>query len=349
VADDPICVLLLPRELERFILREQAEDLLGAPGVVAVDPPRVPYGVFGRLPELAGDALAARQARRLVRALRRRRGEPRVVVVFHPLQYQLARAVLALCPGCELWYGRWDRYERALDAGPALQGRLERLHEAAATRAALTFVASTELQRLEAEAGREAELVGLAAGSFPAPDPTGTVVAASLGHLGRRVDWALLREVLDRLGDRLVLLLVGARHDDEMPGDADFAAVRDAPQVVWLGHLEDEAAARVLLAADVGIVPFRAEPFNDAGLPYRILKAARLGRRTVCPDLAGVRTWDRAVEVAPDAEAFAAALARHAGARTSPDLELRQWALGQTAARVNGPLRSRLLELGILA
>ena len=54
----PIGVLLLPRELERFILREQAEDLLRAPHVVAVDPPRVPYGAIARLPETLGDALA---------------------------------------------------------------------------------------------------------------------------------------------------------------------------------------------------------------------------------------------------------------------------------------------------
>ena len=30
----PICVLLLARELEQFILREQAEDLLRSPAVV---------------------------------------------------------------------------------------------------------------------------------------------------------------------------------------------------------------------------------------------------------------------------------------------------------------------------
>jgi glycosyltransferase involved in cell wall biosynthesis len=347
---DPICVLLLPRELERFILREQAEDLLEGPGVVAVDPPRLPYGAFGRLPGLLGDALAARQARRLVRALRRGAGEPRVVVIFHPLQYQLARAMLAAVPGAELWYGRWDRYERALDAGPRLRERLEALHESAAARAALRFVASDELLRLEREAGRDAELLGLAAGSFPAPEPAeDTVVALSLGHLGRRVDWTLLRAVAERLGDRLVLLLVGERHDAEVEDDPDFRWCREAPSFVWLGRQDDAAAARLLLAADVGIVPFRVEPFNDAGLPYRILKAARLGRRTVTPDLKGVRTWDRAVVVAPDADAFAAALRDHAGARAHPDLELRGWALGQTAARVNGPLRTRLLELGVRA
>ncbi len=343
----PICVLLLPRELERFILREQAEDLLRAPYVVAVDPPRMPYGALGRMPRPAADALAASQARRLVRRLRRDLGEPAVVVIFHPLQYPLARAVVGLCPGAELWYGRWDRYERAYDASPRLRRRLEELHGLAAERSSLTFVASVELERLEREEGRSAQLVSLSAGGFPAPDPQGTVVAASLGHLGWRTDWTLLRAVADALGDRLVLLLIGAWHEDECRDDPDFGACREHPSLVWLGERSDQEAARLILTADVGIVPFKVEPFNDAGLPYRILKYARLGRHTVAPELAGVHTWERAVTTAPDAETFAAALLDRAGARATPDLELRDWALMQTAQRQNGPLWDRLERLGI--
>ena len=41
-----LCVLLLPRELEQFILRDQAEDLLTGPGVIAVEPARIPYGAY---------------------------------------------------------------------------------------------------------------------------------------------------------------------------------------------------------------------------------------------------------------------------------------------------------------
>jgi glycosyltransferase involved in cell wall biosynthesis len=116
---------------------------------------------------------------------------------------------------------------------------------------------------------------------------------------------------------------------------------------VWLGSRSDEEAARLILCADVGVVPFKVEPFNDAGLPYRILKYARAGRHTVTPDLAGVRTWDRAVTTAADADAFAAALLQRAGQRTQPDLELRAWALEQTATAQNGPLWQRLRALGI--
>ena len=102
-------------------------------------------------------------------------------------------------------------------------------------------------------------------------------------------------------------------------GDEDYAACRAAPNVVWLGEQPDEQAARLILCADVGIVPFKVEPFNDAGLPYRILKYARLGRRTVAPPLAGVATWSEAVTTAADPDAWVAALRAAAGTRSDPD------------------------------
>jgi len=346
VAGRPICVLLLPAPLERFILRDQAEDLLRAEGVIAVDPPRMPYGAFARIPPGLGDGLAARQARRLLRTLHRRVGEPRVVVIFHALQYQLGRAIVAAAPGCELWYWRWDRFERAYDASERQRARLDVLHEHAAQRAAMVITVSDELARLEGVAGRRATMVPLAADSFPAPQG-GDVVAVCIGHLGWRTDWALLRAVSERLGDRLVLLLAGEWHEDECRDDPDFQACREATNLVWLGRQEDEAAARLVLCADVGIVPFKVEPFNDAALPYRILKYARLGRRTVAPDLAGLRTWAEAVTVAPDAEAFAQALLDCAGARARPDEALREWALAQTARAQDEPLWQRLAEIGV--
>jgi hypothetical protein len=342
----PLCLLLLPRPLDGFILRDQAEDLLRADGVVAVDPPRVRYGALARLPPVLGDVLANGVAKRLVRALKRNGDRPKVIVIFHPVQILLARAILARVDDCELWYGRWDRYEHAYDAGPHLRKRLGELHEAAAQLSSLTFVASGELARLEEEAGRTATLVPLAADTFPAPDPTAPVIAVSLGHLGWRTDWALLRAVAERMPN-LVLLLVGAWHDDECADDPDYAWCRAHPGFVWLGARTDEEASRLILCADVGIVPFKVEPFNDAGLPYRILKYARLGRRTVSPDLAGVRTWANAVTTAEGAEEFAEALLAHAGARTRPDEELRQWALAQTARAQDEPLWQRLAEIGV--
>src|SRR3954465_7802074 len=102
VRERPIAVLLLPRTLEQFILREQAEDLLEASGVVAVEPPSIPYGALGRLPVGVADAIGGNQARRL-----KLPGRAKVVVMFHPLQWPLARGLLAKTPDSELWYGRW--------------------------------------------------------------------------------------------------------------------------------------------------------------------------------------------------------------------------------------------------
>jgi hypothetical protein len=339
----PLALLLLPRTLEEFILRDQAQDLLRAPGVVALEAPRVRYGVLGRLPDWLGSTLAIAQARRL-----KLPGPVKVVVIFHPFQYPLARAIVDRNPGAELWYGRWDRYEEAYDADGRTKARLRELHELAAERSELTFVASTELERLEREAGRTPTLVSLAADSFPSLDPTGTVVAVSLGHQGWRMDWGLLRRVAEELGDQLVLLLIGTWRDDQSGDDPDYKACREAPNIVWLGRLEDDAAARVILTADVGVLPFERSPFNDAALPYRILKYARLGRRTIATDLPGIETWERAIVRAPDAEAWVTALRESAGARARPDLELREWATAQTAFRVNGPLWDRLERLGVV-
>ena len=98
--DRPLCLLLLPAPLEVFTLRERAENLLTAPGVAAVDPPRLSWRGVARLGESVADGLTMVQARRM-----RLPGIPRALVVFDPLQYPLARALINLYPDAELWYG----------------------------------------------------------------------------------------------------------------------------------------------------------------------------------------------------------------------------------------------------
>jgi hypothetical protein len=120
VPDRGLVVLLLPARLEAAAERERAEDLLGAPGAVAVEPAAIGYGATSRLPGLVRERIAAGQARRMALP-----GHPRAVVVFAAAQYPLARALLAEHPEAELWYGAQD------GSGD--------LHEAAAGRAALRF------------------------------------------------------------------------------------------------------------------------------------------------------------------------------------------------------------------
>ena len=92
-AADPLAVLLLPGRLEGLALEAHARDLLSIPRVVALEPSRV------RPPRFLRDALSLRQARRL-----RFPGRPRLLLLYHPAQYPLARALCACYENLELWY-----------------------------------------------------------------------------------------------------------------------------------------------------------------------------------------------------------------------------------------------------
>jgi hypothetical protein len=150
--DRPLCVLLLPAPLEAFELRERAEDLLTAPGVAAVDPPRLSYGAAARLGEAFADGLAVVQARRL-----RLPGHPLALVLFGPLQYPLARAVTGAHPDAELWYGPVaepaSERERALDALAAERAAL-RFEPRAGPAHALNLPLWERMEALGIESGR---------------------------------------------------------------------------------------------------------------------------------------------------------------------------------------------------
>jgi hypothetical protein len=90
---EPLGVLMLPGKLEGFTLEAHARNLLAIPRVVALEPSCVPTPRFMRA------ATSARQARRL-----RFPGTPRVLVLYHPAQYPLARVLKSRYEDAELWY-----------------------------------------------------------------------------------------------------------------------------------------------------------------------------------------------------------------------------------------------------
>ena len=91
--DEPLAVLLLPSPLEGFALEPHARALLSIPRVIALEPSRF------RAPRFMRDAAAGRQAYRL-----KLPGRLRVVVLYHPVQYPLARALCSRYHDAELWY-----------------------------------------------------------------------------------------------------------------------------------------------------------------------------------------------------------------------------------------------------
>jgi hypothetical protein len=91
-SEQPLLVLLLPARLEELPQRAQVEQLLAAPGAVAVEPPRV------RLSATLAAVVAHRQAKRM-----RLPGVPHAIAVFDPVQIPLAGALITRHPEAELW------------------------------------------------------------------------------------------------------------------------------------------------------------------------------------------------------------------------------------------------------
>ena len=337
-----VALFLLPRSLDQFILADFVRPLAESDGVSVVEPGRVPAGALMRLPGPVANAEATRQAARV-----KPNGEVAVIIVMHPVLEPLASALLKTHPNAELWFGIWDRYDHAPDADAATRAKVAALHERLAKRADWIFTVTDALAQIERAAGREADVLPPPHDRFPSPDPNKAVFAATMGHLGRRTDWGLLASLLEAMPE-LTLLLIGEMHPDETPDDEAMKRVQKAPGAVVLGSLTDEAAARVISAADVCLLPFRVDEFNDAGLPQRILKSAKLGRRTLVPPLAGPLTQAQAVTVCNNLEEWTSAL-RNAAPKGRHDAEpqLRDWALSQNEQLLLEPIRARLRALGV--
>ncbi len=120
---EPLGVLLLPGTLEGFALEAHARELLSIPRVIALEPSRV------RTPRFMVDAVSARQARKL-----RLPGRPALLVLYHPAQYPLARALRAQYEPADLWYVRSDPQASGIDAADNQLLEFDELARAHATR-----------------------------------------------------------------------------------------------------------------------------------------------------------------------------------------------------------------------
>ena len=333
----PICLLLLPAPLERFILRDQAEDLLRARGVVAVDPPRCPTAPSARLPAALGDGLAARQARRLVRALRRRAGDAARRRHLPP----------AAVPAGARGHRRVGRRSASSGTGagtatsapttprPRCASASRSCTSHAAERASLTFVG---LRRARPPRAARPGATPRSCRCRPTPSRRrrgGAVVAVSLGHLGRRTDWALLRAVAERARRRpraAARRRAGTRTSapttptSPPAGRSPTSSGSGAARRRGGGAADPRRRRRHRPVQGRGVQRRRRCPTGSSSTPA-------LGRRTVAPALAGVRTWARAVTVAQDAAGVRRGAARARRRAAAPR---------RRAARVGaGPDRAR--------
>jgi hypothetical protein len=113
---EPLALLLLPSKLDAFELAGHARSLLRIPRVVALEPGRV------RTPRLLRQSAPVRAAKRI-----RLPGEPRVIVLYRPEQYPLARALSARYEEAELWYIRPGPSALFVEGGSVDLADLDRL------------------------------------------------------------------------------------------------------------------------------------------------------------------------------------------------------------------------------
>jgi teichuronic acid biosynthesis glycosyltransferase TuaH len=163
----------------------------------------------------------------------------------------------------------------------------------------------------------------------PAADVTVAKPAAFfMGHLGDRIDFPVLRAVIER---GVPVLLVGPRHfRSDLAGVAELF---DRPNVQWVGARDFERLPEYLAHAHVGLLPYNHSAFNVGSFPLKMLEYLASGVPVVATDLPAVRWLDSDhIDVHDDPAAFADAVeARLAQPRTAAsDAARRVFAAGHT-------------------
>jgi len=143
--------------------------------------------------------------------------------------------------------------------------------------------------------------------SVEAPDVTLTKpMAVFMGHVGDRIDAALLGAIADRGTN---LLVVGPQHHGAHM--AQFAEILDRPNVQWVGSKDFEELPSYLMHAAVGILPYNHSRFNIGSFPLKTLEYLAAGLPVVASDLPAIRWLDSPdITIANDPAGFADAVDR---------------------------------------
>jgi teichuronic acid biosynthesis glycosyltransferase TuaH len=143
-------------------------------------------------------------------------------------------------------------------------------------------------------------------------------IAGFMGHIGERIDLALLDAVA---ATGVSLLLVGPRHPRFDVSALDGLLARH--NVQWIGPRSFEELPAYLAAMGVGLVPYSHTPFNEASFPLKTLEYLAAGRSVVATDLPAIRWLDCPfIEVADTPLSFADAVLR--AVEAAPDRAARE-------------------------
>jgi len=143
----------------------------------------------------------------------------------------------------------------------------------------------------------------------PPPDDLVRLPRPIIGYVGALHQWldqALMIKLAARL-PHMSFALVG-------PPYSDVSRLRECPNVHLLGERPHDDVPRYIKAFDVGLVPYRLSEYTESVYPVKLNEYLAMGIPVVATDLPEVRRFNAehgdVIAVAPDAEDFAAAIAR---------------------------------------
>lgn len=104
-----------------------------------------------------------------------------------------------------------------------------------------------------------------------------SAVLGFIGGIKPKLDFNLLREVVQKKPQWL-LVLVGP---DQTNNSSDFKALLNEPNVLWVGSVAPSEVPNYMNMIDIGIMPYKASPYNDAVFPLKLFEFLAAGRPVV--------------------------------------------------------------------
>ncbi len=136
-------------------------------------------------------------------------------------------------------------------------------------------------------------------------------VALYQGGINARLDYGLIGEVVTALPEWDFVFC--GRIDPAVEGA--IGALRDKPNVAFLGHLEPDVVRDLCHRASAGIVPFVENAMIAVSLPLKAFEYVACGLPVVSTPIAALQRFPQCFELASGAASFREALRRAVGTR----------------------------------
>jgi teichuronic acid biosynthesis glycosyltransferase TuaH len=141
-----------------------------------------------------------------------------------------------------------------------------------------TFENGVEYELFANEASKKEDLL-------PA-DFNGTVLGF-IGGIKPKLDFKLIREVVQERRDWF-FLFVGP---DQTNNDPDFQELLTERNVKWTGSVPPQEVPKYMNLVDIGIMPYKASPYNQAVFPLKLFEFLAAGKPVVGVHLPSTVKW----------------------------------------------------------